>query len=63
LTDGRTLTTDEINEDLHNLDTSDDVIHVTLTRAGYYRAASHNDVVYRVLLHFEASPQTIPETH
>jgi superfamily I DNA/RNA helicase len=61
LTAGRTLTTDEINEHLHNLDTSDDVIHVTLTRADYYRAVSHNDVVYRVLRHFEASPETIPE--
>lgn len=61
LTDGRTLTADEINEHLHNLDTSDDVIHVALTRADYYSAVSHNDVVYRVLRHFESSPETIPE--
>lgn len=61
LTDGRMLTTEEINERLHKLDTSDDVIHVALTRADYYGAVSHNDVVYRVLRHFESSPETIPE--
>jgi hypothetical protein len=39
------------------------VIHVALTRADYYRAVSHNDVVYRVLRHFEASRETIRSTH
>jgi superfamily I DNA/RNA helicase len=58
---GQAMTPDEINEDLHNVDTTDDVIEVALERADYYSAVSHNDVVYRVLRHFEASPDTIPE--
>jgi len=60
LVDGRTITPEEINEHLHQLDTNDDVIDVTLGRADYYNAVSHNDVVYRVLRHFEAAPDTIP---
>jgi superfamily I DNA/RNA helicase len=60
IVDGHAITPDEINEHLHNLDTSDDVIEVALQRADYYGAVSHNDVVYRVLRHFEASPDTIP---
>lgn len=59
--DGREMSTAEINSHLHNLDTGDDVIEVALSRADYYGAVSHNDVVYRVLRHFEASPDTIPE--
>jgi ATP-dependent DNA helicase UvrD/PcrA len=56
----RTMTPDDVNERLHNLDMSDDVIDVALARADYYGAVSHNDVVYRVHRHFEASPETIP---
>ena len=61
IVDHRAMTTVEINAHLHNVDTSDDVIEVALERADYYSAVSHNDVVYRVLRHFEASPDTIPE--
>ena len=61
IVDGRTITAEEINERLHNLDVSDDVIDVALARGDYYRSVSHNEAVYRVLRHFEASSGTIPE--
>lgn len=61
IVDQREMTTAEINAHLHNVDTNDDVIEVALERADYYSAVSHNDVVYRVLRHFEALPDTIPE--
>jgi superfamily I DNA/RNA helicase len=61
LVDRRAMTIEEINEHLLKLDTTDDVIAVALERADYYSAVSHNDVVYRVLRHFEGAPDTIPE--
>jgi superfamily I DNA/RNA helicase len=61
IVDHREMTAAEINAHLHKLETTDDVIEVALGRADYYGAVSHNDAVYRVLRHFEGSPETIPE--
>jgi superfamily I DNA/RNA helicase len=58
---GQVVTDDEIDEHLHNLDNSDWVVAAVIERADYYTAVSHTDLVYRVLGHFEASRDAIPE--
>jgi superfamily I DNA/RNA helicase len=49
-----------VEQALHNLDDSDDLISDSLRRGDYYRAVSHTDVVYRMLRFFEASGNRIP---
>lgn len=58
--DGRVVDRRDVDVRLHALDESDGLIGEVLLRADYYNAVSHNDLVYRVLRHFEASPETIP---
>jgi hypothetical protein len=49
-----------IDAHFHNLDRSDGLIDAVLIDAEYYNAVSHTDLVYRVLGHFEANPESIP---
>jgi ATP-dependent DNA helicase UvrD/PcrA len=57
----RSITTDEIEEHLHKLETDDGLIGDVLEFADYYGAVAFTDIVYRVLEHFRAHEEDIPE--
>jgi superfamily I DNA/RNA helicase len=50
---------EDVASAFHNIDDGDAVIADTLRVGDYYRAVSHTEVVYRVLLFLEAHPERI----
>jgi ATP-dependent DNA helicase UvrD/PcrA len=61
ITGRRSTSTDEIEEHLHRLDTEDGLISDVMAAADYYKAVAFTDLVYRVLEHFRAHGEDVPE--
>jgi superfamily I DNA/RNA helicase len=57
---GSVVRSAEIEKCLHTLDYASDLIDEALAVADYYNAVAHTDLVFRILGHFEASPESIP---
>jgi superfamily I DNA/RNA helicase len=60
-TDRRSTSVDEVEEHLHRLITEDGLIADVMAAADYYQAVAFTDLVYRVLEHFRANPDDVPE--
>jgi superfamily I DNA/RNA helicase len=60
VTGRRSTSKASIDEHLHRLEAADGLVDDVMAVADYYAAVSFPDLVYRVLRHFEASPNDIP---
>ncbi len=61
ITGRRSTSTDDVEERLHRLDTADGLISEVMAAADYYNAVAFTDLVYRVLEHFRAHAEDVPE--